>query len=69
MVKVTIILAILFIVFLFTTKILVAGMTLDEKLVYVARREYPKRVYVSSAIMFLCLIATIVCLIISIIQW
>ena len=69
MIKVTIILAILFVVFLFVTKILIAGMTFNEKLFYTAREEYPKRVYISTAITFLCLVAAIVCLIISVIQW
>lgn len=69
MLKVTLILAIVFVILHFTLKVTINNMTREEEVKSKLLNTYPTRIKVISCLWLLNLIATIVCLIITIIQW
>ena len=69
MFKVTLILAIIFVILHFILKTVIINMTREEEVKSKLLNTYPKRVKVVVCLWLLDLIATIVCLIITIIQW
>lgn len=67
--KITIIMWILVLVFRFVAVIMVRGMSVEEKLVYKFRDEMPLRMLVLNAAWFLSIVAALVLTVITIIKW
>lgn len=67
--KITIIMWILVLVFRFVAVLMVRGMSVEEKLVYKFRDEMPLRMLVLNAAWFLSIVAALVLTVITIIKW
>ena len=67
--KITIIMWILVLVFRFVAVLMVRGMSVEEKLVYKFRDEMPLRLLVLNAAWLLSIVAALVLTVITIIKW
>lgn len=69
MLKITLILLIVSIVLRSMIKIFACSMSTEEKLIASIRKEYPIRMVLTTFAFIISSIATIICLIITIIKW
>lgn len=69
MIKITLILFIIAIILKFVLKVMAHNISTEEAVNVYVNKQYPIRIIVASYLWLLDIIATIVCLIITIIQW